>query len=292
MRSMTGFGQGQGASSRLAVTVSLRSVNGRFLDLVLKLREELKPAEAAVREVLSSLLTRGRVEAAIEARALTAAPVEFAVREELLRSLFAATASLSREGMVEQRLTLGDLIRVPELLEIRAGAQGLAEEDITLLTDVTRQAAADLLRSRAAEGAKLAAVLGARLGELKAIARRLEPLAATAQREAAAALRLRLAELAAEVPLDEARLAQEVAILADRSDVREELDRLESHLQHFAEILATDGATGKRLDFLVQEILRELNTIGSKARSADLVPLLLDAKVLTEQLREQVQNLE
>jgi uncharacterized protein (TIGR00255 family) len=149
---------------------------------------------------------------------------------------------------------------------------------------------------RESEGARLARLLEERLGELAAVADDLGRLAGEARREQATALRARVEELLRAAPggpaLDPGRLEQELALLAERSDVAEELDRLAAHVEHFRELVAGGGPVGKRLDFLSQEVLRELNTAGSKCRHAPMTRRVLDGKVLCEQLREQVQNVE
>jgi len=157
---------------------------------------------------------------------------------------------------------------------------------------VAGEALAQLVASREREGASLQAAMEERLALLAKVADRLDALRAPVAGELAAAMKRRLAELLAGQPLDEARLAQEVALLVDRSDVTEELDRLRAHLGHFREVAAERGPSGKRLDFLTQEIFRELNTTGSKCRNHEMTRAVLDAKVLCEQIREQVQNVE
>jgi uncharacterized protein (TIGR00255 family) len=142
------------------------------------------------------------------------------------------------------------------------------------------------------EGANLAAVMEERTRALGVIVARLDTLRAPVREELGSALRRRVEELLGGQNLDEVRVAQEVALLVDRSDVSEEIDRLRSHLDHFRSILRDAGPAGKRLDFLTQEIFRELNTLGAKCRNAEMTRAVLDAKVLCEQIREQVQNVE
>jgi len=155
-----------------------------------------------------------------------------------------------------------------------------------------RAALAQLVGAREQEGAQLRRVLAERLSDLGAAAARLRARAPLVRQEIHDGLRRRLRELLDGAGVDEVRLAQEAALLVDRSDVAEELDRLDGHLSHFATLLEGDGALGKRLDFLSQEILRELNTLGSKCRDGEMARMVLDAKVTCEQLREQVQNVE
>ncbi|HYL05519.1 MAG TPA: YicC/YloC family endoribonuclease [Thermoanaerobaculia bacterium] len=292
MRSMTGYGEASGRNERRAVTVTLKAVNHRFLDVQLRLNDELRASEVALRELLARELVRGRVEARVEVRALGERAGAVTVDLEVVRAVSAAMRELLDRGVVTGGLTAGDLLRLPSAVRVASAAEGWDELDEQLLLSTAAAATAQLAASREAEGAGLAAVLGERLAVLAATVERLDVLRGPALEESAAALRRRVAELLAGQPLDESRVAQEVAQLADRSDVSEEIDRLRSHLGHFRAVAAEAGATGKRLDFLTQEIFRELNTLGAKCRNAAMVRAVLDAKALCEQLREQVQNVE
>jgi len=291
MRSMTGFGQARGDNGRYAVAVSLRAVNGRYLDLNFRLRDEYRALEADLRDLLSSELARGRIEAGVEIRPLVLEP-RIEVRSEAVRALHRALGTLVEEEILHEQLTLGDLLRLPALIEVRVGEESWEEADSRLVADVAREALAELVAAREREGEKLTALLTERLAALDALAAELGPLRSTAAAEAAEALRRRVGEILGEVPVDEQRLAQEIAVLADRVDVSEELDRLRTHLGHFRKLLESPGPTGKRLDFLAQEIFRELNTLGAKCRDGEVVRRVLDAKALAEQIREQIQNLE
>jgi len=292
MRSMTGYGEASGRNARRAVTVSLKAVNHRFLDVQLRLNDELRASEVALRELLARELVRGRVEARVEVRALGERGNAVAVDLELVRAVNAAVRQLLDGGVLTAGLTAGDLLRLPSALRVASAAEGWDELDEQLLLSTAAAAAAQLSASREAEGAGLAAALGERLAALEATVGRLDALRGPALEESAAALRRRVSELLAGQPLDESRVAQEIALLADRGDVSEEIDRLRSHASHFRAVAGEAGATGKRLDFLTQEIFRELNTLGAKCRNAAMVREVLDAKALCEQVREQVQNVE
>jgi uncharacterized protein (TIGR00255 family) len=292
MRSMTGYGEASGRNARRAVTVSLKAVNHRYLDVQLRLADELRVSEAALRELLARQLVRGRVEARVEVRALGERASAVEVDLELVRAVHAAVRELVDAGVLAGGLAAGDLLRLPAAVRVASAAEGWDEADEELLLRTAAEAMAQLTAGREAEGAGLAAALGERLAALQAVVERLDALRGPALEESAAALRRRVSELLAVQPLDESRLAQEVAVLADRGDVSEEIDRLRAHLGHFQAVAAEPGASGKRLDFLTQEIFRELNTLGAKCRNAPMVRAVLDAKVLCEQLREQVQNVE
>jgi uncharacterized protein (TIGR00255 family) len=292
MRSMTGYGEASGRSAKRAVTVSLKAVNHRFLDLQVRLGDELRSSEPALRELLARELVRGRVEARVEVGALGERGGAVQVDLEVVRAVHAAVRELVDGGVLSGGLAAGDLLRLPAALRIASAAQGWDEADEELLLATARAAVAQLAAGREAEGAGLAAALAERLAALETLVAQLDALRGPALEESAAALRRRVAELLAGQALDEPRIAQEVALLADRGDVSEEIDRLRSHLEHFRTVAAAAGASGKRLDFLTQEIFRELNTLGAKCRNAAMVRAVLDAKVLCEQLREQVQNVE
>lgn len=289
---MTGFGEAEGSNQRYAMSVVLRGVNHRFLDLVLRLREEQRSSEAGLRELFSTELERGRVEVSVEIQAVAERPAEVVIQRDLVRALHAACADLVADGLVSPQLTLGDLMRLPDAVRVRAGAHAWEDGDHDLLMEVARRALAQFVAGRSHEGGKLEAVLRERLQTLAAVDQRLRTRREAVAHEMGESLRRRLQELLEGRDLPPERLAQEVALLVDKSDVREELDRLRSHLEHFLAVMAERGAVGKRLDFLTQEIFRELNTLGAKCRDTDMIRAVLDAKVLCEQLREQVQNLE
>jgi uncharacterized protein (TIGR00255 family) len=292
MRSMTGYGEASGENARHGVAVSLRAVNHRFLDLQLRMTEDLRGSEGALRDLIGKEVTRGRVEARVEVRSVAERKASVHVHMGVIREAHAAVHQLSEAGLVERGLGAGDLLRLPEAFRVDLEREEWGEEDDALLLAVAREAVAQLVAGRETEGASLAAIMEEKLQAVEEAVARLDALRGSAREEIAATLRRRLAELLGAQPLDEARLAQEVALLVDRSDVSEEIDRLRSHLEHFRGVTREAAAAGKRLDFLTQEIFRELNTLGAKCRNAEMTRAVLDAKVLCEQVREQVQNVE
>ncbi|HEX7185739.1 MAG TPA: YicC/YloC family endoribonuclease [Thermoanaerobaculia bacterium] len=292
MRSMTGYGEASGQNVRHAVSMSLKAVNHRFLDLQLRIGDELRSNESALRDLLNKELARGRVEVRVDARPLVERQADVQVHMGVVRAAYAAVHQLMEMGLVEHGLAAGDLLRIPEAFRVDLAHEQWDAEDDELLLRVAGEAVRQLVASRETEGASLAAALEERLRGLDEVVVRLDELRGPVRDELAAALRRRLDELLGGPVLDEARLAQEVALQVDRSDVSEEIDRLRSHLDHFRVVSREAGPTGKRLDFLTQEIFRELNTVGSKCRNAVMTRAVLDGKVLCEQLREQVQNVE
>ena len=292
MRSMTGYGESSGENARYGITVSLRAVNHRFLDVQLRIGDDLRSSEAALRDLLGKEISRGRVEARVEVRPVAERKAEVQVNMSVVRAAHAAIHQLVEAGLVERGLSPGDLLRLPEAFRVEVDSEAWEPEDHELLLRVAEEAVAQLVAGREREGANLVAILDERLNGLGEAAARLDGMRGNVREELAAALRKRLAEILGGQQLDEARIAQEVALLVDRSDVSEEIDRLRSHVEHFRSVTREPGATGKRLDFLTQEIFRELNTLGAKCRNADMTRAVLDAKVLCEQMREQVQNVE
>jgi uncharacterized protein (TIGR00255 family) len=292
MRSMTGNGEAAGENARYAVSVSIKGVNHRFLDLQLRLPDEARASEGPLRDLLGKEIARGRVEARVDVRPLTERHAAVQVHMGVVRAAHAAVHQLVEAGLVESGLAAGDLLRIPEAFRVEVPAEQWDAEAAELLLGIAREAVAQLVTGRETEGASLAVILEDRVRGLDEVVVRLDALRSGVREELAATLRRRLDELLGGQGVDPARLAQEVALLVDRSDVSEEIDRLRSHLEHFRGVTREPGPTGKRLDFLTQEIFRELNTLGSKCRNAEMTRVVLDGKVLCEQLREQVQNVE
>jgi uncharacterized protein (TIGR00255 family) len=289
---MTGYGEASGENARHGITVSLRAVNHRFLDLQLRLGEELRGSEAALRDAIGKEVSRGRVEARVELRSIAERKATVQVNMSVIREAHVAVHQLVENGLIERGLSAGDLMRLPEAFRVDLGVEEWTPEDEELLLRVTREAVAQLVASREKEGGSLVGIMDEKLRGMEETVTRLDTLRGPVREEMAAALRRRLAELLGGQPLDETRVAQEVALLVDRSDVSEEIDRLRSHVEHFRAVMRESAAAGKRLDFLTQEIFRELNTLGAKCRNAEMTRAVLDAKVLCEQIREQVQNVE
>jgi uncharacterized protein (TIGR00255 family) len=292
MRSMTGFGQAAGANDRRQVTVTLRGVNHKYLEIRLHLGDDYRESEAAVRELVATELRRGRVEVGVEIVPLAPRRAEVRVERGVVQAAHAALAELAAAGLIAETLSAGDLLRIPEALTVRLARDDWSAADHALLIELTGRALGELVAARAAEGEATRQALGERLAALDEVAGRLAGMRDRVREAIARDLRARLDELLAGRPLDEGRLAQEVALLVDRGDVAEELERLAAHREHFRALLAARGAVGKRLDFLAQEIFRELNTLGAKCRDVEMTRAVLDAKGLCEQLREQVQNVE
>lgn len=294
LRSMTGFGRARGSvGSDRAGEVVIRSVNSRFLDLTIKTKESEAALEPALRRTVGGLLHRGKVEVALRLKRTTPVEQEISVDEGLLQALLARIAALSAKYPIEGKLSVRDILTIPQVVVVDAPTDSFSPEEIAAVEGLARDAATALVAMRATEGASIVADLSPRIAFLRqktsGLAARREEIA----RNLAATLKERVRTLFPDVPIDPGRLEQEAALIADRADVAEELQRLSGHLDQFDGILGKgSGSVGKTLDFLTQEILRELNTLGSKSRDLLSTREILDMKAETEKIREQVQNIE
>jgi uncharacterized protein (TIGR00255 family) len=296
--SMTGFASAKATpiahvqdstSSRAGVTVELRSVNGRFFDLSLRLPDELRGLEPALREAVSSLFRRGKIELRVVTHREADAGWPMPAPEQLSR--------LARlESAVQTWLPGARPLSVGEILQWSRPAG--VDEDLQACTlQAARECAASLRDARAREGGRLVAVLSERVHQLRALAAQAAPLVpALVQRQQQRFIERFNEALAAAGAADtdspRERALNEAAAFALRIDVAEELARLGAHLDEIERLLQAGGEIGKRLDFLIQELHREANTLGSKSATLELTTIAVDMKVLIEQLREQVQNIE
>jgi uncharacterized protein (TIGR00255 family) len=295
MRSMTGYGQAILEREGREVTVELKSVNHRFLDLNVRLPRALFSQEEEIKRVLGAVLSRGHVDITITYRNSREDAKSISLDEPLLRAyarVFQRMAQVFAEETSSPITppTFRDITHLPELLHIET-----VDPDPDAITALLREAVAlaaqDLIVMREAEGAALSADLDARLATLAALRTQIEaraPLVVTEYRER---LQHKLSEFLGQ-QLDPQRMAMEVAFLTDRAAIDEELTRLASHLDQLRTLVRSDQAVGRKLDFLVQELNREVNTIGSKAADARIASLVLEAKGEIEKVREQVQNVE
>ena len=292
LRSMTGYGAAQGPiSERVEASVRTTSVNARFLETAIRVlpRLELDDLETAVRRVLGEAIERGRVQVTIELRAAPGAGAALQLHWEVADALLAALAARPA-ALVLAPLSLRDLLALPGFSE--GGALSLNEEERAALLGLLAQSRDALVREREREAAALLPSLRAAMAELDSFR---DWLAATNAEIGAALLvrlRERLARLMEGTAVPEERLAIEAGILADRADVSEEVERLSAHLAHLDRLLSGGGAVGKKLDFLLQELLREVNTSASKCRDAGMGERVVAAKSALEKLREQSANLE
>jgi len=285
--SMTAFARREASPAASPLAWELRSVNSRYLEVAMRLPEELRGIEMRAREMIAARLGRGKVEAGLRIQAVVpaAAPVE--IDEDVLGQLLDAAADVQRRNAAVEPLRAVDCLRWPGVIRVTPpDLEGLASTALDLLGETLDE----LVAMRAREGERLAALIRERLDSMRAIVsdvRVLVPETINAYRDR---LKARLAEVREE--LDANRLEQEIVLFATRSDVAEELDRLAAHVDEVSRALDRGGQVGRRLDFLMQELNREANTLGSKAVDIRMTNAAVELKVLIEQMREQVQNIE
>lgn len=292
VRSMTGFGSASAPTTAGRFAVEIRSVNHRFSEIVVRLPRDLAPLEEQVRAAVQGRVLRGRVEVSVvredrgvRARTIRPDTEAAAAYAQALKDV-AGALGMSGDITLAQVAAFPDVIKVEEPKEevdrLWPQLQPAVESAVDALTAL-----------RDAEGRRLAADLLARLGRIRDLTEVVAARSPAAVSDYAARLRARVGELLGDVPVDEQRLAAEIVIFAERSDVTEELTRLRSHAEQFAlDLAATDGALGRKLEFLLQEMGREANTIGAKANDMEISRTIIAIKGELESLREQVQNIE
>jgi uncharacterized protein (TIGR00255 family) len=292
IRSMTGYGTAAAESETLKAAVSVRSLNHRFLDLTLHLSRRLAPLEPEIKELVQARVVRGRVELSVEARFSDTGGEEVVASRPLVSQLVHTLRQMQAEYGLEGGVQVSDILRFPGALQSGEPAPGMDPERRGRLLALVGQALSGLSGMREAEGRRLAGDLLGSLAGIAARVDRIEALSAASKADRGEALRERLRALKAKLGLDEPRLYAEVVRAVERHDVSEELQRLRSHVAMARELVEGEPPSGKRLDFLAQEMMREANTIGSKILDATLVREVVALKSEVEKLREQVQNVE
>ena len=291
MYSMTGYGRGAASLEGRELTIELKSVNNRFLDIGMKLPRQLSFLEDGLRKLLNDALSRGHIDVFVNYRNLRSDAKTVRVDEALLKAYLASARESAKALDLVDDLTLSKALTLPDVTTILP-----ADEDQQALMDLARtvmtEAIENLKAMRFKEGERLKLDLSARMDTMTGYAAAIERRAPAVVEEYREKLTARIEDLLGETEVDRARLATEVAIFADRAAIDEEIVRLNTHLVHFRELLTADEPVGRKMDFLVQEMNRECNTIGSKANDGELTSIVLLSKAEIEKLREQIQNIE
>jgi uncharacterized protein (TIGR00255 family) len=284
---MTAFARAQEHDGFGELTWEIRTVNHRFLEATVRLPEELRAIEPSVRERVAARLSRGKVECNLRFRAAAGAVAALEVNQVLVEQILAAADKMAHRLHSSHHPSIMDVLRWPGVMEsgeqdftpVQEAALGLLEQTLDTLVE-----------AREREGGRLAELIARRVEAMRAqveLARQRMPQVISAVRQR---IKTRLAEVVEN--LDQDRLEQEMALLAQRLDVDEEMDRLRTHLDEVERVLGGDEPVGRRLDFLMQELNREANTLGSKSADSETTAISVEMKVLIEQMREQVQNIE
>jgi uncharacterized protein (TIGR00255 family) len=295
IKSMTGFASLTREDERGTIGLTIRSVNHRFLDLQIRLPQTLADVEGRLRALLQKRLGRGRVELTVSLQLRQGLAPQVELQEEFARAVAAAIDVARERGLVKGDLTPGDLLRMPQAFAIRDRAsetETLGELFGPAVEAATDTAVEQLERMRVREGEHLAADLGARRASLAVQIEDLATAADAGRQDLETRLGERVKELLTIAPGDASLVAQEIVRVAQRTDIAEEVTRFRAHLAHWDALTSGPEPCGRKLDFLLQEMNREVNTIGSKADGVRVSELIIQAKADLERMREQVQNVE
>lgn len=290
LKSMTGYGQGTASGETFTVTVDLRSVNNRNLDIHWRAPQDLASLEIPLKKQIQSALSRGRVDVTVNFT--QTADTVYELNRPLIRGYLEAMRMMREEFGLAGEPDLATIARLPNALQAQTSSNTLSESVVQGVESAMTHALAALVAMRAVEGYELQKELLTRVDRIEKQVTTIESGADGLVDAYRDKLRKRITELMDKATIDEARLAQEVAYLAERSDISEEIARLKSHLSQLRELLMGDGEIGKKLDFLLQETNREANTILSKSSELSICDAAIEIKTEVEKLREQANNVE
>ncbi len=290
MRSMTGYGSGAAAMDGREIAVELKAVNHRFLDINIRMPRTLMFLEDELRRRIGQYVARGHIEVSVAYCNTREDSKIISVDQPLVQQYSEAFEQLRQMGF-EYNVRVSDIARLPDVLTITQ-CEDDQEAVMALMTQAVEQACAALNATRAAEGEKIGEDLKLKLHTILFLAGQIQSLSQNNLEEYSQKLRKRLEELLGEYELEEQRLYQEIAIYADKIAIDEELVRLDTHVKNMLEYMNSEEAVGRKLDFFIQELNREINTIGSKSVNAEIAKIVVEAKGEIEKLREQIQNIE
>jgi uncharacterized protein (TIGR00255 family) len=292
IKSMTAYASAEASAAHLNVTVEMRAYNSRFLDIVLRLPKRYSLFEERLKKQISSQISRGRIEVSAKIEEPLDETYAFEINQPKAQAYFNAVVNLKELLNLSGNVTLDMLLETEGLIKPTENKKNL-EEDWPAISQCVEEAISALVTMRAIEGQNMAADLTNRLNFLQTCVSEIEERSSNLLDHYQQRLKDRISKLTqATIELDPVRIAQEAAFLADRSDISEEIVRSRSHIQQFRSIMASDEPAGRKLNFLLQEFNRELNTMGSKSESPKVSHLIVEAKSELEKLREQVQNIE
>lgn len=290
--SMTGYGRGESSDETRVITLEIKTVNHRYNDIVIRMPKKFNQFEDKIKKAVKKRIKRGRVELYINLEENDDKNIIINPNINVARQYYESIVKINEELGLTDSVKLGNILRCPDVFDITTADE---EEDTTwiLLEDVLKKALDGLTEMRAKEGAALVEDINLRSGIISEIVEKIDEKSPLIAEEYKSKLKDRIKDLIEDtVEVDEARIALEVAIIADKGNITEELVRLKSHLVQLDNILKEKGSVGRKLDFLIQEMNRETNTIGSKSYNTEISNYVIDVKSEIEKIREQVQNIE
>ena len=296
IHSMTGFGRASGAiSPRYFVAVTAKSVNHRYLETSVRLPEYLWELEPMLRALASETFSRGKLDLSVRVQRTQQPEYNVRINQQIANAVIPQLKQIATDlGLGSTTFSGSDLLRVPDLLQVEPIESEIQDEERDALAALTRDAFAQMISMRQREGESLRADIVARLQTIRTLQDRLAAHREEVRNELMSAYQQRVQELASAAGVDVAqdRIAQEVVIMVEKGDIAEELTRLSHHIDQIQTAIDGKEPAGKKLDFISQEMLREINTMGSKSRAASIRTLVVDLKTEVERIREQVQNVE
>lgn len=290
--SMTGFGRGEASENGITVTVELKSVNSRYLDISLRLPQTLQDKELVVKEILQDHVERGKVNVSIRVDKSDTGEPEITFNENLVQGYKEMLNDLREAAGIEEPITLQTFLEFNDIFESREDDEETKEQIWDLSQQAVKDAAEELKKMRRQEGSQLENDLNQRIDHIEEMLNIVMDKVDGRSEEIKEDLIERINELIESDKIDPDRLEMEVAVLVDKMDITEEIVRTQSHIKFFREAVNNNNSVGRRLNFLSQEINREINTIGSKANDSEISQYIVKAKESLEQIREQVQNVE
>lgn len=291
LKSMTGFGRSKYENEGREYVVEIKSVNNRYMDISIKLPRSIGFAEESIKKLISNSITRGKVEVFVTFSNNSDKGKNIQINNELAEKYINAMKELASRTDIQDNIEVIDVMKMPDVLNL-----SLNEDDEKIIEDEILACASDALDNfitmRHIEGEKIREDLEQRINSITEKIDKIKTISAGLVKEYIVKLEKRINELLKPNVVDESRLAQEIVIYSDKCSVEEELTRLKSHISQFLSLLNSDNASGKKIDFLIQEMNRETNTIGSKANNLDITNYVVDIKTELENIREQIQNIE
>ena len=293
LNSMTGYGEAEGEVNGVSYAAEIKTLNNRYLKTIVKLPDAMAFLEESIEKLLRNNLSRGTVNYVLRVKD-TSANALFDINERALRAVMERLNGVRSSADIDGTIDISSLLSLPGIIRPTVPDEDMAEQIKQIVLDVSQKAIDKLKQMRAAEGNFLKDDLGSHCQAIKQELEKIRARSAVVMQGCAKRLKKRVDELLAEakLKLDEETLAREVAVLADRSDISEEITRLDSHLQRFAESCQSNDQAGRKLDFISQEMLREANTIASKASDTEIIRHVVNIKCRVDRIKEQVQNVE
>lgn len=291
LRSMTGYGRSKYENDSREYTVEIKSVNNRYSDISIKMPRNISFLEDNIRKIISNSITRGKVEVFISFSNNSEKGKTIEINKELAKIYIEEMKELASEAGINSNIEVIDVMKMPDILNIK-----LNEDDEKIITEelinCTREAIDNFIHMREIEGEKIKEDLEKRISLISKKIDKINSISTGLVNEYIVKLEKRINELLKPNVVDEARLAQEIVIYSDKCSIEEEVTRMKSHISQFLSLIEKDNSNGKRIDFLIQEMNRETNTIGSKANNLEIINYVVEIKTELENIREQIQNIE